>query len=313
MKQLTIGSLFSGVGGLEHFLLKNKKYTLKYVADPNKYCTAILKYHHPDIPNLGAVSKMEAKDIPYTDIIMGGTSCQGFSDQGLRGGLEHNKSKLFYEFARIIRDKQPKYVVWENVYSATTHKDFAIIKKIFKDIGYEIDFEVFNSREYSSTIQQRRRIILLATRKDLVQVRLDRSVPSIKFNEEMQSLEQRLVSISKSHRSEKTKNGEVIEDKHIGVRINHGIANTLVTGWACTGQSTRNYTLNEDGVLQELTPEECEILMTWPVGYTGKGIINDEVVDIPTRERYRVCGNGVVSEMIPNILRNLTEVEFGLS
>jgi len=213
---IRIGSLFTGVSGLELELLKNPKFQLAYVADPDKWCTAVLTHNHPNVPNLGTVTKIKSEEIPDADLIMAGTSCQNFSEQGNRQGLRGKKSKLFYEFAGIIKDKQPQYALWENVTGATTHKDFEIVKKIFKDIGYEIDFEIFNAKEYSPTIQQRRRIIMLATRKDLDQVRLNRTIPDIELNAEMQNLKERLVSISKSHRPSKSdEEGNIIEDKNI--------------------------------------------------------------------------------------------------
>lgn len=302
---IRIGSLFTGVSGLEMELLKDPKYSLSFVADPDKHCAAILAHNHPNISNLGSVKNIEAMNLPDVDLIMAGTSCQNFSEQGDREGLRGKKSKLFYEFARIIAEKIPKYAVWENVTGATTHKDFEIVKQIFKDIGYEIDFDIFNAREYCGTIQQRRRIIMLATRKDLDQVRLNRTFPDFQLDDEVQNFAGRLVSISKSHRPSKTdKEGNETESKHIGVRINYGIANTLVTGDRCVGQSTKNY-INDNGVLRDLTINECETLMTWPKNLTKWGIIDGKKIEIPLRQRYKICGNGVVSKMIPNLLRDL--------
>lgn len=296
MSKLTIGSLFSGIGGLEQELLKTGKYELKYLADPNKWCKAALKYLHPDIPNLGSVTKMDPKDVPYTDLIMGGSSCQDLSYQGKREGLSGKKSKLFYNMMDIVKEVQPKYVVWENVAGALTakkKKDFEIIKQLFKEANYEIDYEIFDASRYSPTIQQRKRIILLATHQKYDKVSLNKSVPSFTLDDKMQAIKGRLVGVSKSHR-----------DEHLDFRLNHGIANTLVTGWGCVGQSTANYIV-EDGVFRDLTPEECEILMTWKEGLTAKGVIDGKVVDIPTEERYNICGNGVVSKMIPHLLKNL--------
>lgn len=302
---IKIGSLFTGVSGLELELLKRPDFELAFVADDNKFCSQVLAYIHPEVPNLGCVQKADYPNIPDCDIIMGGTSCQNFSEQGDRKGLEGVKSKLFYDFAKIIQSKQPKYVVWENVYGAYTHKDFTIVKEIFKEIGYEIDYDIYNAAEFAGTIQQRRRIILFATRKDLNQVRLSRTVPSIELTREMQDLKDRLVGISKSHReaAEETQKRPAQEER-IDVRLNHGIANTLVTGWGCAGVSTKNY-IKENGILREITVNEAEMLMTWPKDHTKFGIKNGNIVEIPTAQRYKMCGNGVVSEVIGNIFKNL--------
>jgi site-specific DNA-cytosine methylase len=301
LSNIRIGSLFSGVCGLEQSFLKDPKFKLEFVADPDKYCSAVLSYLHPRTPNLGSVADIvrENKPVPDVDLIIAGTSCQNFSYQGDQLGLEGLKSKLFYEFAKIVKSKQPKYVIWENVVGASTHKDFKIVKDIFQEIGYEIDYEVFDASRFSGTIQQRRRIILLATRKDFSQVRLDRSIPNISLSPEMQNLKERLVGFSKSHRS-----GEEEQDERIDARINYGIANTLVTGWGCSGVSTKNY-INENGILRELNINECELLMTWEKDHTKYGFVNGDIFEIPMAQRFKMCGNGVVSEMIENLFRNI--------
>jgi site-specific DNA-cytosine methylase len=310
LTKLRIGSLFTGVSGLELGLLKDPKFELTFVADPDKYCAQVLAYLHPNTPNLGSVTQLvqaeRLTEIPDVDLIMGGTSCQNFSYQGDKTGLEGVKSKLFYEFAKIIQFKQPKYVVWENVVGAATHKDFKIVKEIFEEIGYEIDYDIFNAREYSGTIQQRRRIILLATRKDLDQVRLNRTIPGIELSQEMRDLKERLVGVSKSHRSgEEDEDGNEIVPERIEVRVNRGIANTQVTGWGCAGVSTKNYVQEDDGTLRELNINESELLMTWPKDHTKFGILNGKTVEISMAQRYKMCGNGVVSELIPSLLRDV--------
>jgi DNA (cytosine-5)-methyltransferase 1 len=291
---MIIGSLFTGTSGLEKELLKNSNNSLAYVSDIDKWCSSLLKHHHPDVPNFGSIIDLDIKSLPDVDIIMGGTSCQNFSYQGDRGGLKGSKSKLFYDFIRVIKQKQPKYVLWENVKGASTHNDFTIIKQLFKEIGYEIDYNIFNSREYAPTIQQRERIFMLATNQKYDKVRLNCTIPNLQLNEEMQNIKRRLVSISKSHR-----------EKHIDVRINNNVANTLVTGWGCSGMSTKNY-INEDGTLRDLNIHECEQLMTWEKDFTkyGKNETN-ETIEIPLKNRYKMCGNGVVSKVVPHILSNL--------
>ena len=61
--------------------------------------------------------------------------------------------------------------------------------------------------------------------------------------------------------------------------------------------------------MRDLTVNECELLMTWPKDHTKYGIINGEVVEIPTKQRYKICGNGVVSKIIPHLLRDLHNEE----
>lgn len=303
---IRIGSLFTGVSGLELELLKRPGFELAFVADPDRFCSQVLAYLHPNVPNLGSVTKIDPNTVPDCDLIMAGTSCQNFSYQGDKRGLEGVKSKLFYEFATIVKHKQPKYVLWENVVGASTHKDFQIVKDIFQEIGYEIDYDIFNAAEFAGTVQQRRRVILIATRKDLSQVRFDRTVPSIELNAEMRYIKERVVGVSKSHREkQEATERSPARPERVEVRVNHGVANTQVTGWGCAGVSTKNYMKEDDGTLRELTVNEAEALMTWPPDHTKFGIKDGKVVEIPPAQRYKMCGNGVVSELIGNLFNNI--------
>jgi site-specific DNA-cytosine methylase len=183
--------------------------------------------------------------------------------------------------------------VWENVVGCLTSnngEDWETIQKLFTEANYEIDYEIYNARQFAPTIQQRKRVILLATHKQYKKARLNRTIPDIELSREMQNIQKRLVSISKSHRKE-----------HVDVRLNHGIANTLTTGVGCAGMSTTNYIV-EDGIIRDLSVTECELLMTWPKNLTKYG---SDGVEIPIRQRYKICGNGVVSSIIPHALNNI--------
>lgn len=295
MKKYKILSLFSGAGGTE--LCLDKRFEVIAHSEILPYANALLKYRFPNIPNLGDISKVQSKDIPKYDILMGGTPCQNLSYQGNREGLSGSKSSLFFEYLRILKETKPDFFLWENVKGALTSnkgEDFKLIIKLFTEAGYEIEYNVFNAKDFG-TIQARERIFIFGKRKD-VKEKTRKKLDSVVYGGKQfrQSKGKKIIAYSKSTRK-----------NHYDYRIRtDGLINTLTTGIGCVGQSTANY-VYEEGILRNLEPEECEELMTWPKLWTKYGIINGETILIPERERYRLIGNGIVSNISSEILNQL--------
>ena len=97
-------------------------------------------------------------------------NCQSFSIAGNRGGFDDTRGTLFFEYARTVKDIQPKYFIFENVKGMLSHDKGNTIRTVlntFNDLGYYIDFNVFNSKFYDVP-QNRERIYIVGKRKDLV-------------------------------------------------------------------------------------------------------------------------------------------------
>ena len=119
MTGLTIGSLFSGYGGLdmavEQVTGARPAWFVEYDEAPSK----ILAHHWPDVPNYGDVTKVEWSAMPPVDIITGGSPCQDLSAAGKRAGMtEGTRSNLWVNMREAINIIRPKLVVWENVLGA---------------------------------------------------------------------------------------------------------------------------------------------------------------------------------------------------
>lgn len=105
------------------------------------------------------------------DLLVGGSPCQSFSSVGFRGGLDDVRGTLFYEYARIVEETQPKVFIYENVRGLTTHDDgktWAKMKKVFTDtLHYRItEPEILNSADYGVP-QNRRRLFVVGIRDDI--------------------------------------------------------------------------------------------------------------------------------------------------
>ena len=105
------------------------------------------------------------------DLLVGGSPCQSFSSVGFKGGLEDVRGTLFYEYARIVEETQPKVFIYENVRGLTTHdngKTWTKMKKVFTEtLHYRIsEPQVLNAAEYGIP-QSRRRLFVVGIREDI--------------------------------------------------------------------------------------------------------------------------------------------------
>lgn len=103
------------------------------------------------------------------DLFVGGSPCQSFSSVGFQGGLNDARGTLFYEYARLVQEIQPKVFIYENVRNLLNHDHgdtWKRIKKIFDSLGYSYKFDVLNASDYGIP-QTRRRLFVVGFRNDL--------------------------------------------------------------------------------------------------------------------------------------------------
>lgn len=116
----------------------------------------------------GDITKIESKDIPNHDILCAGFPCQPFSTAGRRLGFDDTRGTLFFEVARILKDKKPTGFILENVKGLTNHDGghtLEVILNIIDEIGYDCKFEVLNAKNYNVP-QNRERWYCVGVRKD---------------------------------------------------------------------------------------------------------------------------------------------------
>lgn len=102
------------------------------------------------------------------DLFVGGSPCQSFSQVGFQKGLEDTRGTLFYEFARLVKEIKPKVFIYENVRNMLKHdsgRTWAVIKEVFDDLGYEIDFKVLNAVDFGIP-QKRNRLFVVGFNKN---------------------------------------------------------------------------------------------------------------------------------------------------
>lgn len=136
----------------------------------DRYAAAIYKSHFPTHTNYGDITKINADTLPDFDMLVGGVPCQSWSIAGKRGGFEDERGNMWFQYARLLRAKQPKYFVAENVKGLLSHDGGKSMERICEELcacGYAIDFEVLNSKNYGVP-QNRERVFIIGVRLDLL-------------------------------------------------------------------------------------------------------------------------------------------------
>ena len=169
---IRVGTLFSGIGAIEHALERlklNKEIVFACDNDPAVKKSYFENYNISDKHWHDDICELNAKKYKYKiDLLVGGSPCQSFSMVGKRGGLEDTRGTLFYEFARIIDESKPKIFIFENVKGLLSHDEgntWQIIKNVFNDLGYYFqEPEILNSKHFGVP-QNRNRIFVVGFRK----------------------------------------------------------------------------------------------------------------------------------------------------
>lgn len=154
--------LFAGIGGFR-YALDSVGLECVFTSEIDETPSEMYKLLHNETDIHGDIIKIDAKDIPDHDILVGGFPCQGFSTNGTRLGFKYKTGNLFFEALRIAKEKQPKYVLMENVPGLLNHdkrRTISIMMKSLSDAGYCVDFTVLTSTDFGLP-QKRSRVFII--------------------------------------------------------------------------------------------------------------------------------------------------------
>jgi DNA (cytosine-5)-methyltransferase 1 len=164
---VNVGSLFAGIGGFD-LGLERAGMRVSWQVELDPYCRAVLARHFPEAQRFEDVREVGAGNLAPVDVICGGFPCQDLSAAGRGAGLDGARSGLWTEFARIVRELRPRYVVVENVPALLTGKgkrwDRAPVGRVLGDLaeaGYDAEWACLSAREFGAP-HLRKRIWLVA-------------------------------------------------------------------------------------------------------------------------------------------------------
>jgi DNA (cytosine-5)-methyltransferase 1 len=168
-KKLKVASLFTGAGGLD---LGFEKAGFEVVW-ANEFDAKIWETFEKNFPSVKldrrSITEVKSEEVPDVDGIIGGPPCQSWSEAGAGRGIADKRGQLFYDYIRILKDKQPKFFLAENVSGilSTRHAvAFQNILKDFENCGYNVVYKLLNANEYDVP-EDRQRVIIIGLRKDL--------------------------------------------------------------------------------------------------------------------------------------------------
>lgn len=156
-------SLFSGIGGFEQGI-KQSGVDMECIgfSEVDSYAKSIYLKWFSEHKDWGDATEIKTEELPKFDFLVGGFPCQAFSIAGKRQGFDDTRGTLFFEIARILKDKRPRYFLFENVSGLLSHdggRTFKAMLGILSELGYYVEWEILNSKNFGIP-QNRARVFL---------------------------------------------------------------------------------------------------------------------------------------------------------
>jgi DNA (cytosine-5)-methyltransferase 1 len=168
-KIIKIASFFTGAGGMDTGF-KKAGFVIPWANEYDSTIWETFQYNFPDTKlDKRSITDVTGQDVPEVDGFVGGPPCQSWSEAGAGRGIEDKRGKLFYDYIRILKEKQPKFFLAENV-SGILHPKHSVafnaILKEFEETGYNISYKLLNANDYEVP-QDRFRLIIIGYHKSL--------------------------------------------------------------------------------------------------------------------------------------------------
>jgi DNA-cytosine methyltransferase len=161
VRKLAVGSLFSGIGGIEYGLEQTGGFRTIWQSEIDPYASAVLHKHWPDVPNLGDITKIDWGGVERPDMLCGGFPCQDISVAGKGKGIkEGTRSGLWFEYARAIRSLRPRLALIENV-PMLARRGLNIVLADLAEMGYDAEWFTLSAQEVGAW-HKRERLFILA-------------------------------------------------------------------------------------------------------------------------------------------------------
>lgn len=300
----TFIDLFAGLGGFR-LALESLGAKCVYSNEWDVPAQKVYKANFGETPE-GDITKVDEKTIPDHDIICAGFPCQAFSISGKRRGFEDSRGTLFFDVARIVKEKKPKVVFMENVRNFAAHdggRTIEVVKNTMEELGYSFNYKVLSATDYGVP-QKRERVYMVCFRNDLgvtdfkypEPFKLTRHVEDflLKDNEEVEKLyvdrpDTYYNDTIDSEYSDKTIRLGIVNKGGQGERIysTKGIAITFSAYGGGAFAKTGGYLVN--GRPRKLHPRECARLMGFPDSY---------IMSENRLQAYKQFGNSVVVDVL---------------
>jgi len=291
--------LFAGIGGFR-LGMERAGHECIGSCEWDKYARETYKTNFGSYPEYNDAKDLHPQSLPQFDVLCAGFPCQAFSIAGKRMGFEDTRGTVFFEIARIAKEKRPPYLFLENVKGLLNHdkgRTFDTIISTLDEMGYDAEWQVLNSKYFVP--QNRERVFIIG---HLRGERTRQIFPLGDFDEisDKKKLRKEELSRSRSYSSSIDANYYKGPD---GKRTLVYMSNTNANMKQREQERTETWTLGtstdfgiREGMrIRKLTPKECERLQGFP---------DDWTVGSDT-QRYKQCGNAVTVPVVEYIAKEL--------
>ena len=262
------------------------KYDNYFASEIDKYAMQVAKHNYPNTKQIGSVLDLKGEYLPKIDLLFGGSPCQGFSFAGKQLNFNDPRSKLFFEFVRLLEETEPKYFLLENVKMKKEHQQV-----ITEHLGVEPI--LINS----SLLTAHNRPRLYWTNIPNIEQPNDMGITFKKIRD-LQIEDYEYISEEKTINREYKKNylQYDINGKGHGSQDQRAYYLDNKHGCLYTCASSKAKILETDGRVRKITRKEAERLQGVPDGYTNS---------VSKAQALKMLGNGWTVDVIAHIFKNI--------
>ncbi|WP_143961204.1 DNA (cytosine-5-)-methyltransferase [Litoribacter populi] len=307
--------LFAGIGGFR-LAFQNLGGKCVFTSEWNHYAQKTYEANFGEVP-FGDITKINEKEIPDHEILVAGFPCQPFSIAGVskknalgkkHGFLDETQGTLFFDVARILKEKRPKAFLLENVKNLVSHdkgKTFKVITHALKELGYNIHYRVLDGKYYVP--QHRERIVIVGFNRDVFQGNEDFSFPEMPDNPPMvmedilhkdvlekYTLSEKLWDYLQKYAQKHKAKGNGFG---FGLVKFDGISRTLSARYYKDGSEI--LIPHEGKNPRRLTPKECALLQGFPENFK---------IPVSDTQAYKQFGNSVVTTLMQDVGKQIVKV-----
>lgn len=300
--------LFAGIGGFR-LGMERAGHQCIGSCEWDKHARETYKTNFGSYPEYNDAKDLHPQSLPQFDVLCAGFPCQAFSIAGKRMGFEDTRGTVFFEIARIAKEKRPPYLFLENVRGLLNHdkgRTFDTIISTLDEMGYDAEWQVLNSKYFVP--QNRERVFIIG---HLRGERTRQVFPLGDFDKETDKQKPKEIVgiVNDKGNLRGVENSTCIDSNYWKGCDNHAqrtmvyMSNTNANMKQREQERTETWTLGtstdfgiREGMrIRKLTPKECERLQGFP---------DDWTVGSDT-QRYKQCGNAVTVNVVEYIAKEL--------
>lgn len=308
---MKVAGFFSGVGGIE-LGFQQAGFEIVWSNEIDKKASETFKANHQHTLIVEDIHNVQSKDVPNVDVIVGGFPCQAFSIAGYQKGFEDERGEVFFQLARIIKEKNPRVIFIENVKNLLGHdkgNTYKVIKETLESYGYHLKTMILNASDYGDIPQNRERIYIIGFKnkqdfnhfRNIEPISLNKKINDIiDYNQKVEDkfyYTEKSTSFYDTLKENITNPDTLYQWRRVYVRENKSNLCPTLTANMGTGGHNVPITLTKHGI-RKLTPKECFLFQGYPENF----ILPENMAQT---HLYKQAGNSVVVPVITRLAKEI--------